>query len=65
MAKLTLADLRKLRDQKQKAMDKRDPSKKDAQVIVGMGTCGIASGGARRTWCSSATRPRVRSGASW
>ena len=44
MAKLTLADLRKLRDQKQKAMDKRDPSKKDAQVIVGMGTCGIAAG---------------------
>ena len=44
MAKLTLDDLRKLRDQKQKAMDKRDPSKKDAQVIVGMGTCGIAAG---------------------
>ena len=44
MAKLTLADLRKLRDEKQKAMDKRDPSNKDAQIIVGMGTCGIAAG---------------------
>ena len=44
MAKLTLDDLRKLRDQKQKAMEKRDPSNKDAQIIVGMGTCGIAAG---------------------
>ncbi len=44
MAKLTLADLRNLRDEKQKAMEKRDPSNKDAQIIVGMGTCGIAAG---------------------
>ena len=44
MAKLTLDDLRKLRDDKQKAMLKRDPSNKDAQIIVGMGTCGIAAG---------------------
>lgn len=44
MAKLTLNDLRKLRDQKQKAIEKRDPSNKDAQIIVGMGTCGIAAG---------------------
>jgi len=44
MAKLTLNDLRKLRDEKQKTMAKRDPSNKDAQVIVGMGTCGIAAG---------------------
>lgn len=44
MAKLTLDDLRKLRDEKQKAMDKRDPSNKDMQIIVGMGTCGIAAG---------------------
>jgi len=44
MAKLTLADLRKLRDEKQQAMEKRDPSNKDAQIIVGMGTCGIAAG---------------------
>jgi NADP-reducing hydrogenase subunit HndB len=44
MAKLTLDDLRKLRDAKQKAIEKRDPSNKDAQIIVGMGTCGIAAG---------------------
>ena len=38
MAKLTLDDLRKLRDEKQKAIEKRDPSNKDAQIITGMGT---------------------------
>ena len=41
MAKLTLEDLRKMRSEKQKAMEMRD---KDVQVIVGMGTCGIAAG---------------------
>ena len=44
MAKLTLADLRKMREEKQKAMEMRDSSNKDVQVIVGMGTCGIAAG---------------------
>ena len=44
MAKLTLDDLRKLRGEKQKAMEMRDSSNKDVQVIVGMGTCGIAAG---------------------
>lgn len=44
MAKLTLSDLRNLREEKQKAMEKRDPSNKSAQIIVGMGTCGIAAG---------------------
>jgi NADP-reducing hydrogenase subunit HndB len=44
MAKLTLDDLRKLRDTKQKAMEMRDPENKEAQIIVGMGTCGIAAG---------------------
>lgn len=44
MAKLTLDDLRKLRSEKQKAMDMRDPENKEAQIIVGMGTCGIAAG---------------------
>ncbi len=44
MAKLTLDDLRKLRDEKQKAMDMRDHNNKEAQIIVGMGTCGIAAG---------------------
>ena len=44
MAKLTLEELRKLRGEKQKAMEMRDASNKDVQVIVGMGTCGIAAG---------------------
>ena len=44
MAKLTLDDLRKMRDKTQQAMSMRDSSKKDIQVIVGMGTCGIAAG---------------------
>jgi NADP-reducing hydrogenase subunit HndB len=42
--KLTLNALRKLRDQKQKELAMRDPSNKEMQVIVGMGTCGIAAG---------------------
>ena len=44
MAKLTLDDLRRMRGEKQKAMEMRDSSNKDVQVIVGMGTCGIAAG---------------------
>ncbi len=44
MAKLTLEDLRRMRGEKQKAMEMRDASNKDVQVIVGMGTCGIAAG---------------------
>ena len=44
MAKLTLEELRKMRGEKQKAMEMRETSNKDVQVIVGMGTCGIAAG---------------------
>ena len=44
MAKLTLDDLRRMREEKQKAMEMRDSSNKDVQVIVGMCTCGIAAG---------------------
>ena len=44
MAKLTLEDLRKMRGEKQKAMEMREGANKDVQVIVGMGTCGIAAG---------------------
>ncbi len=44
MSKLTLDALRALREQKQKEVNRRDPSNKDVQVIVGMGTCGIAAG---------------------
>ena len=44
MAKLTLSDLKKLRDQKTAEMNPRDTANKTAQIIVGMGTCGIAAG---------------------
>ena len=44
MAKLTLEDLRRMRGERQKAMELRYNSNKDVQVIVGMGTCGIAAG---------------------
>ncbi len=45
MSKLTLNDLRKLRDDKKKAMTQRDAENKSGEVIIGMGTCGIAAGG--------------------
>lgn len=44
MAKMTLEDLRKLRDEKKRALNKRDVTGKNAQIVVGMGTCGIAAG---------------------
>ena len=44
MAKMTLEDLRKLRDTKKVEIQKRDISGKDTQIIIGMGTCGIAAG---------------------
>jgi len=44
MAKMSLDDLRKLRDVKKDDLRKRDAEGKDIQVIVGMGTCGIAAG---------------------
>lgn len=44
MAKMTLDDLRKLRSQVQSELKRRDSEGKFIQVIVGMGTCGIASG---------------------
>jgi NADP-reducing hydrogenase subunit HndB len=44
MAKMTLEDLRKLRDSKKTELRKRDVDGKAIQVIVGMGTCGIAAG---------------------
>ena len=43
MAKLTLADLKKLRETKSAEMNPRDAAHKDVQLIVGMGTCGIAA----------------------
>ena len=44
MAKLTLADLKKLREAKTAEFNARNMDNKDVQVIVGMGTCGIAAG---------------------
>lgn len=44
MAKLTLDDLRRMRGEKQQAMSQRETSGKEVQVVVGMGTCGIAAG---------------------
>ena len=44
MSKLTLDDLRKLRESKQQALALRETEGKDIQVIIGMGTCGIAAG---------------------
>lgn len=44
MAKMTLEELRALRDSKKAEMLKRDINGKDTQIIVGMGTCGIAAG---------------------
>lgn len=44
MAKLTLDDLKKLRDEKKQEMSKRAPEAGSAVIIVGMGTCGIAAG---------------------
>jgi NADP-reducing hydrogenase subunit HndB len=43
MAKMTLDDLRNLREAKKQQMHQRDTDK-SAQIIIGMGTCGIAAG---------------------
>jgi NADP-reducing hydrogenase subunit HndB len=44
MAKMSLEQLRSLRDSKKNDLRKRDAEGKEIQVIVGMGTCGIAAG---------------------
>lgn len=44
MAKMTLEELRSLRESKKKEMTQRDGDDKTAQIIIGMGTCGIAAG---------------------
>ncbi len=43
MAKLSLADLKKIRDEKRGDMIRRDTDKA-VEIIIGMGTCGIAAG---------------------
>ncbi|MDK2857837.1 MAG: NADP-reducing hydrogenase subunit HndB [Verrucomicrobiota bacterium] len=44
MAKLTLDDLRNLRDEKKRQMTQRSAEGKRGEVTIGMGTCGIAAG---------------------
>ncbi|MBP7264831.1 MAG: (2Fe-2S) ferredoxin domain-containing protein [Spirochaetia bacterium] len=44
MAKMTLDQLRKLREEKKGDMARRETEGKTIQIIVGMGTCGIAAG---------------------
>jgi NADP-reducing hydrogenase subunit HndB len=44
MAKMSLDELRKLRDTTKNDLRKREAEGKEIQVIVGMGTCGIAAG---------------------
>jgi NADP-reducing hydrogenase subunit HndB len=44
MARMTLDELRQLRDSKKTELRKREVDGKEIQIIVGMGTCGIAAG---------------------
>lgn len=44
MAKMNLEQLRKLREEKKQDLTRREVEGKEIQVIVGMGTCGIAAG---------------------
>ena len=44
MAKMTLEQLRELRENKKAELDKRDTEGKSVHIIIGMGTCGIAAG---------------------
>jgi NADP-reducing hydrogenase subunit HndB len=44
MAKLSLEQLRQLRDSKRNDLRRRESAGKDIQIIVAMGTCGIAAG---------------------
>ncbi len=44
MAKMSLEELRKLREEKKKVFSRRESEEKDIQIVIGMGTCGIAAG---------------------
>lgn len=44
MGKMTLEELRKLRDAKKKEIKRRETEGNEIQIVVGMGTCGIAAG---------------------
>jgi NADP-reducing hydrogenase subunit HndB len=44
MGKMTLEELRKLRETQKAEINRRETAGKDITIIVGMGTCGIAAG---------------------
>ena len=44
MAKLTLEDLRRMRETGKKQIDTRQTHGKEIFIVIGMGTCGIAAG---------------------
>ncbi|MFO8063921.1 MAG: (2Fe-2S) ferredoxin domain-containing protein [Spirochaetota bacterium] len=44
MAKMSLEELKELRDKKRRELDTRETEGKSVQIIVGMGTSGIAAG---------------------
>lgn len=44
MAKLTLEELRKMRESGKKQIDTRQTHGKEIFIVIGMGTCGIAAG---------------------
>jgi NADP-reducing hydrogenase subunit HndB len=44
MAKMNLEQLRRLREEKKQDLTRREVEGKEIQIIVGMGTCGIAAG---------------------
>ncbi len=44
MPKMTLEELRKLRDTKRTEIQKRESEGKTVEIVVGMSTCGIAAG---------------------
>lgn len=41
---MTLEELRALREEQRKSLSRRNVENKDMEIIVGMGTCGIAAG---------------------
>ena len=44
MARMTLEELRKLREGTKSDLKRREAEGKEIQIIIGMGTCGIAAG---------------------
>jgi NADP-reducing hydrogenase subunit HndB len=44
MGKMTLEELRNLREKQKKELNKRSTENKDTEIMVGMATCGIAAG---------------------